>query len=366
MPSTAAPSSHARRQLALRGWSLLATLAILGAAGAAGAQRLFVGLEGSSPPTKSTDLAGFPAVAWETLFPFDVSGAAATPGGELYVCNGSFTTNLYRATLDMSPPQYLCTLSVDIHALAHDGTTLYGYSNYASPKGIYAIDTVTGQATLVLDVYTGTGFLFFALDYNPADGLFYGYTEYGASGLYSIDLDSGAMLRVVGPIPAANSQGRGLAVGQNTVYLTATRGDDGIPLYAYDLSQGANGQWVGFTNPYPQYHSTGGAAWIPAPSAAPEIGVHGAQPRIDGIWPNPMRAGATVAFSIERAGAVRLRVYTPGGRALGELLDGERAAGAHDFTWDGRIEGRPLPAGVYLLRLETAAGASARRLLVLH
>lgn len=360
------PSSRCESCLVLSGLRVLAALTILLAAGAAGAQRLFVGLEGSSPFMKSSDLAGFPVVTWNTHAAFDVSGAAATPDGELYVCNGSFTTQLYRATLDMNPPQYLCTISVDIHALAHDGTTLYGYSNYASPKGIYAIDTVTGQATLALDVYTGTGFLFFALDYNPADGLLYGYTEYGASGLYSIDLDSGTMLQVAGPIPAANTQGRGLAVGENTVYLTATRGDDGIPLYAYDLAQGAGGQWVGFTNPYPEFHSTGGAAWIPAPSAAPEVGVHSAQPRIDGIWPNPLREGTTVAYSLERAGSVRLRVFTPAGRALGGVLDAERSAGAHRFTWDGRIGGRPLAAGVYLLRLETAEGASARRLLVLH
>ncbi|UCD75654.1 MAG: hypothetical protein JSV91_01810, partial [Phycisphaerales bacterium] len=146
--------------------------------------------------------------------------------------------------------------------------SLFGYSNYADPKGIYQIDTTTGACTLVLDVYTDTGFRFFALDYNPVDDLFYGYTEYGDSGLYSINIDTGVMDKLADTIPASNGQGRGMAVGNNTVYLTATRGDDGIGFFAYDLAQGLRGDWVEFTNAYPDHHSTGGAAWIPDPCPA--------------------------------------------------------------------------------------------------
>ncbi len=227
-------------------------------------QRLFVGLSGSTPMTRSTDLTGFPDVQWTNHFAYDVVGAAARPDGGLYICNGEFNTKLYSVTLP-GQPVFLSNVSVDIHALAYGDDTLWGYSNFAPTKGIYSIDPQTGAATLVLDVYTDHGFRFFALDYNTADGLLYGYTEYGTTGLYSIDLSNGQMTRIVGPPPAQNGQGRGMAVGNNTVYLTATRGDDGIPLYAYDLSQGLNGQWAPFTQPYPEYHSTGGAAWIPEP-----------------------------------------------------------------------------------------------------
>lgn len=233
---------------------------------------LFVGLEGSSPATFTTDMTGFPNVTWTSGYSFDVSGAAATPDGTIYLCEGAFTTHLYQATLT-SAPQLLCTISEDMSALAYGNDTLYGFSNYADPKGIYSIDPASGAATLVLDVYTGTGFRFFALDFNPEDGLFYGYTEYGASGLYSINIDTGEMIQLTGSIPASNGQGRGMAVGNNTVYLTATRGDDNIPYFAYDLSQGAGGNWVEFPNPYPAYHSTGGAAFVPAP--VPTIQING-------------------------------------------------------------------------------------------
>ncbi len=223
---------------------------------------LFVGLESDGIPTYSSDLEGFPNISWETLYSCEVSGAAATPDGIIYLIEGAFTTHLYSATLTSSPQQ-ICTISEDMSALAFGRGTLYGYSNYADPKGIYSIDPDTGTATLVLDVYTGTGYRFFGLDYNPEDDLFYGYTEYGTSGLHSINIDTGEMIHLVGTIPASNGQGRGLAVGNNTVYLTATRGDDGIPYFAYDISQGVGGSWVEFPNPYPDHHSTGGAAFIP-------------------------------------------------------------------------------------------------------
>ena len=239
----------------------------------ASAGTLFVGLEGSEPPTFSTDMSGFPNVTWTPHYSFDVSGAAASPEGILYLCNGAFTTHLYEATLSTTPQQ-ICTISEDMSSLAYGRDTLWGFSNYASPKGIYSIDTTTGAATLELDVYTGYGFRFFALDYNPVDDLFYGYTEYGASGLYSIDIDTGEMIQLTGSIPASNGQGRGMAVGNNTVYLTATRGDDGISYFAYDISQGAGGDWVEFPNPYPAYHSTGGAAFIPDPITTIELSGH--------------------------------------------------------------------------------------------
>jgi hypothetical protein len=219
-------------------------------------------------------------VAWSNHFAFDVSGAAARPDGTLYLCNGAFNTDLYTATRT-SLPRLVARISVDITALAYGRGTLWGFSNYATPKGIYEIDQSSGQATLVLDVYTGTGFRFFALDYNTADGLLYGYTEYGDSGLYSINLDTGEMIKLVGTIPAANGQGRGMAVGNNIVYLTATRGDDEIPYFSYDLSQGPNGEWIAFTQPYPQYHSTGGAAWIADPFSLGDLNCDGTIDALD-------------------------------------------------------------------------------------
>jgi hypothetical protein len=341
-------------------WKAILVLALVGLPAAANAQYLFVGLESSTPVTRSSDLEGFPEVEYQDHFAFDVSGAAATPEGLLYLCNGAFTTRLYQATLTETP-QLLSTISVDISALAYGNDTLYGFSNYADPKGIYAIDPVTGQATLVLDVYSGTGFRFFALDFNQADGLLYGYTEYGDSGLYSINLDTGEMIKLANTIPASNGQGRGMAVGNNTVFLTATRGDDQIPCFAYDIAQGVGGQWVAFTNPYPDHHATGGAAWIPDPTADVPSGptpVPEWRLRIHRISPSPTQGGITVQYQLSEAGEVQATIYDVTGRRHAVLPARIVPGGSHTFSWNGRDDaGLMSSPGIYMLRLE-ANGAT--------
>ena len=107
---------------------------------------LFVGLEGSTLATKSTDLSGFPDVTWENHFAFDVSGAAAAPDGTLYVCNGAFTTRLYRST-DFGTPVLMATLSEDIHSMA-----------FGRGGGDLMVDT--GQGGLVLRYFGGPAWKF--------------------------------------------------------------------------------------------------------------------------------------------------------------------------------------------------------------
>lgn len=309
---------------------------------------LFVGLESSDPPTFSSDLIGFPNISWTQNFNFNVSGAAARPDGTVYICEGAFTTHLYETAL-CSSPQQLCTISEDMSGLAFGRDTLWGYSNYADPKGIYSIDPSTGDATLELDVYSGTGYRFFALGYNPVDDLFYGYTEYGESGLYSINIDTGEMIHIVETIPASNGQGRGMAVGNNTVYLTATRGDDGIPFYAYDLNQGNGGDWIEFPNPYPDYHSTGGATWIPDPI---EVGEDPHQPGLENIYPNPFHAQTRISFYLPNSAQVNLAVYNIKGQKVITLINEECERGSHSLDWHGEdSQNRKVESGVYFYKM---------------
>jgi hypothetical protein len=336
----------------------LLVLALL--AGTAAAQPLFVGLEGSEPQSRSSDLAGFPDVSWNRHYAMDISGAAADPDGTIYVCNGAFTTRLYKFSLTAAPI-YACTISVDIHGMGFGNGTLYGFSNFASPMGIYTINPTTGQAALLIDL-SPSGFRFFALDFNQDDGLLYGYTEYGTpAGLYSINPTTGATTFITGSIPASNGQGRGLAVGNNTVYLTATRGDDGIPFFAYDLAAATG--WVPFTNPYPEFHSTGGATWIPSlqTSVEPDGEAELQLTRIDFVSPNPMRGSTSISWRHSGQGSVRLEVVDVAGRCVAHLEDGVRSIGPVVTNWDGHDDtGRPLPSGVYVLRLTQGAVVDSR------
>jgi hypothetical protein len=323
---------------------------------------LFVGLEGSAPPTKSSDLSGFPNVSWNTHFSIDANGAAATPEGDIYISQGSFDADLYRATLETAPV-FIAALDIDVYGLAYGRDMLYAFSNYSDPKGIYSIDPNTGATAFVLDVYSGPGFRFFALDYNPADDLFYGYTYFGDSGLYSINIDTGEMIKIVTTIPASNSQGCGLAVGNNVVYLTGTRGDDGIPFYAYDLAQGVGGEWLPFTNAYPTYHSQGSAAWIPPASAVGEA--PSVAPRMS-AWPNPFNPRTSVRVEMPSDGTLELVVYSALGQRVATIFEGQVAAGSHDFIWNAKDDaGRQVSGGVYQWSMVTNGYSETLKLVLL-
>lgn len=221
---------------------------------------LFTGVEYGELPTRTTDLSGFPEVTWNNGFTGAVSAAAGRPDGSLYLANGAFTSTLYLAPLE-GPMIELCELQEDVSGLAYGKGRLWGYSNYSGPA-IWEINPATGAMTSVLS--TGT-MRFFGLDYNAADGLLYGYTEYGSpTGLYAIDIDEGTMTHVADRPDVDNAAGRGLACGYNKVYVQTVYGAT-TPMFVYDLAQGIGGEWVAMTHPYPESNSTSGAAWIPGP-----------------------------------------------------------------------------------------------------
>ena len=219
-------------------------------------------------PVMSTDLSGFPNVTWNGSFMMPegqgVDGAAGRPDGSLYLVTSGFTSKLYLASY--RGPAVYTGLSFGypntVSGLAYGRGRLFGYCNYASPNGIYEINTDTGSMTLV--AATGSR-LFFGLDYNPADGLLYGYDEYGSpGGLCSINIDTGAVTYVASSVPSANSAARGLACGNNKVYAVTVYGE--YPMYVYDLAQGPGGTWTPMTNPYaPGTNGGSAAAWVPEP-----------------------------------------------------------------------------------------------------
>ena len=80
------------------------------------------------------------------------------------------------------------------------------------------------------------------------------------------------------------------------------------------------------------------------------------------VSPNPGWAGASLSFGLPRAGDVSFRVFDLAGRSvLRDIWAGQRA-GSRVMSWDGQAaDGRPLPAGTYWLRLDTAAGSKTVR-----
>jgi hypothetical protein len=88
-------------------------------------------------------------------------------------------------------------------------------------------------------------------------------------------------------------------------------------------------------------------------------------PAILGCRPNPFNPSTTVRFGLAAEADVDLSIYTLGGRRVATLVDGRMPAGERDVPWRAvDAAGRPLPGGVYFVRL-TADGASDARKLVL-
>jgi hypothetical protein len=80
--------------------------------------------------------------------------------------------------------------------------------------------------------------------------------------------------------------------------------------------------------------------------------------------PNPSGFTTTVTYAVPRESRVRLAVHDVAGRKVRVLTDGSMSAGSHEAAWDGRAQdGRPVPAGVYFVRM-TAGDLSLTRRIV--
>lgn len=84
------------------------------------------------------------------------------------------------------------------------------------------------------------------------------------------------------------------------------------------------------------------------------------------VAPNPARGDSHVRFALGTGARVRAEVLDVAGRVIATLADGERVAGEHTLTWDGRSSGglRAAP-GLYVVRL-AAKGLPTRTARILR
>jgi hypothetical protein len=69
--------------------------------------------------------------------------------------------------------------------------------------------------------------------------------------------------------------------------------------------------------------------------------------------PNPFRSATALEYGIAHRSYVSIDLYDPSGRRVKRLVGEVRDPGVYRAVWDGGDEGRhPMPAGVYLVRLE--------------
>ncbi|MFA7329977.1 MAG: T9SS type A sorting domain-containing protein [Candidatus Delongbacteria bacterium] len=83
--------------------------------------------------------------------------------------------------------------------------------------------------------------------------------------------------------------------------------------------------------------------------------------QLRGNWPNPFNPVTRVHFSLSETGPARLEVFDLTGRRVATLVDGLRAAGEHQATFDASR----LPSGIYLARLQAGNQQECRKMTLL-
>lgn len=96
---------------------------------------------------------------------------------------------------------------------------------------------------------------------------------------------------------------------------------------------------------------------LDAPGGAPT------RTALAGVWPNPFRPMATIAYELASERRVRIEIFDVHGARVRTVLDETRPAGRHQTMWNGADEhGRAARPGVYFVRFDGGRESSIRRL----
>ncbi|MBC8367730.1 hypothetical protein H8E52_10000 [bacterium] len=84
-------------------------------------------------------------------------------------------------------------------------------------------------------------------------------------------------------------------------------------------------------------------------------------------FPNPFNPKVTLSVDLSEDGPLLLEIYSPDGRKLREVANGDYSAGLRSFQWDGKnTAGQDLPSGVYLARAKSADREAMEKLVMLR
>jgi len=79
--------------------------------------------------------------------------------------------------------------------------------------------------------------------------------------------------------------------------------------------------------------------------------------------PNPFNPSISISFNVGQAGEIDLNIYDLGGHLIKTLATQEFATGQYSRRWDGRdSSGSMMPAGVYLVRIQSATATDSKKI----
>jgi hypothetical protein len=100
-------------------------------------------------------------------------------------------------------------------------------------------------------------------------------------------------------------------------------------------------------------------------------GIAGGSPHVDplslSVWPNPIVGTGHIAFTLPGSEQARIEVFDAAGRLRSSIRNTPWGAGTHALDWNALDGGgRPLPSGVYALRLTAGQANESRRVVVVR
>jgi len=83
-------------------------------------------------------------------------------------------------------------------------------------------------------------------------------------------------------------------------------------------------------------------------------------------YPNPFNSQTTLVYSVPLSGRVTVRIFNILGKEVVRLLDEQMSPGEFRISWGGsNEEGRQVPSGIYLARMQLGREVTTIKLLIL-
>ena len=89
--------------------------------------------------------------------------------------------------------------------------------------------------------------------------------------------------------------------------------------------------------------------------------------RLFSNYPNPFNPTTTLSFELLNAEKVSLKIFNLRGEQVAKILNRELTPGAYSFNWTAcTAEGKLLPSGIYIYRLETDSKTMSHKMILLR
>ncbi len=83
-------------------------------------------------------------------------------------------------------------------------------------------------------------------------------------------------------------------------------------------------------------------------------------------YPNPFNPSTTISYDLNEQTQVQLSIFNVKGQKIITLVNDNRNAGIHSVIWNGRDEnGKSVPSGIYLYKLQTEKNSSIKKMILM-